>query len=414
MMPIYRRMGHSSVYAGIALFLAAGGTLFGQINLYVPNRNNSPSNVSEYNINGATGALTVVPGQPNTTTDDNPLRVAMTPNCKFLYIINHNNQIDAYTVSPTGFLTVIQARPGYSVAGPAGIAANDNYLYVASTPGSIAVFSINQTTGALTPLSCSACSTGAGSAPQNIVLDPTGTYLYVALPGTNSIGVGTISQSGANAGTLTSLVNAYIGPSSGSSAFTPQDLALTPNGRYLYASNFLGPPPSLGSTNISTFTVSGATVTFNGNVTAGTASNGLAIDPSGSFLYAANQGSGNVSAFTIGGSGGLTAVAGSPFASGSGASSQPTGASVDPTGNFLYISNQADGTVSSYRITLSGANAGALTSLGPPLATGVSPFYLLAHLAPGGTVPAASTWSLMALGTLLVGMAGFLYRKAYR
>lgn len=414
MMPIYRRMRHGSVYAGIALFLAASGTLFGQINLYVPNLNNLPANVSEYNINGGTGALSVVPGQASTITDNNPIRVAMTPNCKFLYINSNDNQVDAFSVGPTGFLTAVANRPGYAVAGPFGLAATNNYLYVASATGSIAVFSINQTTGALTPVTCPACSTGAGSFPQNLVLDPTGTYLYVAMPGTNAIGVGTIAQSGPNAGALTSFVNAYTGPSSGGSAFTPQDLALTPNGRYLYASNFLGPPPGLGTNYISTFTVSGATVTLNGNVTVGNSPNGVSIDPSGSFLFVANQGSGNVSAFTIGGGGGLTPAAGSPFASGSGAASQPAGATVDPTGNFLYISNQADGTVSGFRITTSGATAGALTSLGAPLATGVRPYYLLAHLAPSSAVPAASTWSLMALGILLAGMAGFLYRKAYR
>ena len=417
MMPNFRRMSHSSVYAGIALLLAAGGTLFGQINLYVPNFNNAPPNVSGFNINASTGALTAVPGQPTTTTDNNPIRVAITPNGKFLYISNHNDQVDAYSVGPNGVLTTIQAVPGYAVAAPFGIVATNNYVYVASSTGSIAVFSINQTTGALTALTCSACSTGAGSTPQNIVLDPSGTYLYVALPGTNAIGVGTIAQSGANAGTLTSFVNAYTGPASGSSAFTPEDLALTPSGHYLYASNYLGPPPGLGATYITTFTVSGTTVTLGSNVTVGNSPNGLAIDASGSCLYVANVGSGNVSAFTIGGSGGLTPVTGSPFASGSGSGSQPVGATVDPTNNFLYVSNQGDGTVSGFRMATSGPTPGALTSLGAPTATGMRPYYLLAHLSPSSasvTVPAASTWSLMALGILLAGMAGLLYRKAYR
>lgn len=366
-------------YSGTAtITLAAAQPV---ITLYVPNSNNAPPSISGYTINPTTGALTAMSGS-GAVFDNNPTRVAMTPNGKFLYASSHNGYVDAYTVSPSGSLTTIKAQPGYTVPGPFGMVATNSFLYVTSGSSSIAVFSIDATTGALTQLTCSACSTGAGSYPQNIVLDPTGTYLYVALPGTNSIGVGTLAQSGPNAGTLSSFVNAYTGPSSGSSAFTPQDVALSPNGSYLYASNFVGPPPGMGTTYITPFTVSGTTVTAGTNVTVGNSANGLAIDPSGRFLFVANQGSGNVSAFTIGGGGALGPVPGSPFASGSGASSQPAGASVDPSGNFLYISNQADRTVSGFQITQSGANAGALTPVGPPVATGTAPYYLLAHLAP--------------------------------
>jgi 6-phosphogluconolactonase (cycloisomerase 2 family) len=406
MMRNFRRLCASSALAQAVLLVAGSGAAFGQINLYVPNFNNTPPNVSEFNINGSTGVLSVVAGQPSTTTDNNPTRVAMTPNSKFLYITSGNNQLDAYSVSPTGALTVIQAQPGYAVVAPVGLVATNSFVYVASSAGSIAVFSINSSTGALTPVTCGACSTGAGSAPQNLVLDPTNSFLYVALPGTNAIGVGTIGAGGA----LTAFTNAYTGGAN----FTPQDLALTPTGGTLYASNFLGPSPFTGTNFITSFTVSGATVGGATTVTVGNSPNGLAIDPSGKFLFVANQGSGTVSAYTIGGGGALTAVPGSPFVSGTGAS-HPTGASVDPTGNFLYVSNQANGTVSGYSITQSGASAGALTPVaGSPFTTGTGPWYLLAHLAPSTTVPAASTWSLAMLGILLVGMAGLLYRKAYR
>jgi 6-phosphogluconolactonase (cycloisomerase 2 family) len=412
MMRNFRRLSRNYVPAVFGMLLAGSSVLFGQINLYVPNNNNAPPNVSEYGISSANGALTVVPGQPTTTTDNNPSRVAMTPNSKFLYIISANGYVDAYSVAPTGLLTVIQAQPGYTVASPTGIVATNNYVYVSSGAGQIYVFSINPTSGALTTLTCAACSIGGASNAQAIVLDPTNTYLYVALPGTNAIGIGTIQQSGPNAGTLSSFnATAYSGPAN----FTPQDLALTPTGGNLYASNFLGPPPFSGTTFITPFTVTGGgtTLTAGSNVTVGSSPNGLAIDPSGKFLYVANQGSGNVSAFTIGAGGALSAVAGSPFASGSGAASRPLGASVDPTGNFLYVSNNADGTVSGWRIN---TTTGALTAVpGSPYATGTGPYYLLAHLAPAApTVPAASTWSLMALGLLLAGMAGLLYRKAYR
>jgi hypothetical protein len=78
-----RRLSHNSVLVGLGLILTASGALFGQaVNLYVPNTNNTPPNLSEYTINGSTGALTPVAGQATTTTDSNPTRVAMTPNGK--------------------------------------------------------------------------------------------------------------------------------------------------------------------------------------------------------------------------------------------------------------------------------------------------------------------------------------------
>jgi 6-phosphogluconolactonase (cycloisomerase 2 family) len=277
--------------------------------------------------------------------------------------------------------------------------ATNNYVYVASTADQIAVFSINQSTGALTQLSCGPCtSIAAGSVPENLVLDPTGTLLYVGLANSHQIGVGTIATTGPNAGALLGFTIAYTGPST----FMPQDLAMTPGGNILYASNFIG------SNTVSAFSVSGTTVTLGSTTPTGAGPNGLAVDPAGRFLYVANH-DGSVSAFTIGVGGALTVIPG-PFTAGT----APYGATIDPTGNFLYISNFGDNTVSGFRISATGA----LTSVGAAVSTGTGPSYLLAHLAPGGgasaSVPATSPLSLAVLGILLAGMAGLLYRKAYR
>lgn len=53
------------------------------------------------------------------------------------------------------------------------------------------------------------------------------------------------------------------------------------------------------------------------------------VDPSGTFLYIANSGSGNISAYSIdSSSGALSAIAGSPFSSGT----SPRSTTVDPSG----------------------------------------------------------------------------------
>jgi len=83
------------------------------------------------------------------------------------------------------------------------------------------------------------------------------------------------------------------------------------------------------------------------------------------FAYVANLASNNVSAFTIdAASGGLTAVAGAPFAAGSG----PFGVVTDPAGKFVYVTNGESNNVSAYTVN---AGTGALTPVsGSPFAVG--------------------------------------------
>lgn len=402
MMRILRRLSQSCALGGFGLLIAGCGAVFGQVNLYVPNQGNAPPSLNEYTINTSSGGLTPVVGQSTSGTDNNPTRVVMTPNGRFLYVTAANDFVDAYSVDSTGFLTPL-VPAHYAVAGtPVGIVADPTgrFLFVSSTTGNaVTVFSINATSGALTPVTCALCALPGGSFPQSLAVDPTGAFLYVAMTGTHQIGVGTITQSGASAGSLSAFVAGYTG----GGTFDPVDLALTPGGTFLYATDEL-------SSVVAAFTASGATLNLISTYATGSTPLGIAIDPTGKFLFTANNSSNNVSAFTIGGGGALTAVPGSPFTAGTG----PTGVSVEPTGKFVYVSNQFSNSVSSYGITLTGASAGAL-SLVNTVSTGTAPFYLLAHLAPAAsTIPAASTWSLAGLGILLAGISGLLYRKAYR
>jgi 6-phosphogluconolactonase (cycloisomerase 2 family) len=120
---------------------------------------------------------------------------------------------------------------------------------------------------------------------------------------------------------------------------------------------------------------SGALTAVSGSpFAAGTNPVGTAVDPTGRFLYVANNGShnhgagplagANVSAYTINAStGALTAVSGSPFAG-----PRPWGIAVDPTGRFLYVTNDATDNVSAYTIS---PGTGALTAVsGSPFAEG--------------------------------------------
>jgi VCBS repeat-containing protein len=66
--------------------------------------------------------------------------------------------------------------------------------------------------------------------------------------------------------------------------------------------------------------------------------------------------------------GALTAIAGSPFATGTG----PGTLSIDSNGDFAYLANHGSGSVSAFTIN---ATTGALIAVaGSPFATGANPY----------------------------------------
>ena len=88
------------------------------------------------------------------------------------------------------------------------------------------------------------------------------------------------------------------------------------------------------------------------------------------FVYVTNGGDSTVSGYTIDPStGALTPIAGSPFPADAGPSSGPSAMAVDPSGKFAYVANSGLGTVSGYTID---SSTGALTSIaGSPFAGGI-------------------------------------------
>jgi 6-phosphogluconolactonase (cycloisomerase 2 family) len=303
--------------------------------------------------------------------------VAVTPDNRFLYVPSDSGTLDAYAVGVGGSLTPIAlSGTAYAVGGgPLGIAVNQNNVYVAQKNGNgISIWSINQSSGALTPVACGPCRLGSGN-PVNLVIDPTNSYVYVALLATHSIGVATIDPS---TGAFSSFTIAYTGPSS----FTPEDLVPSPMGNYLFATD--GGFPG----NVYAFPVTGATLgTPVLASTGGLDPVGIAIDPSGTFLFAANYATSNVAAFKITTSPlALTPVAGSPFASGG---SGPQGVTVSPAGNFVYVSNQSSSSVTGFSYNTS---TGILTQINT-IATGSAPNFPLAHFVPVPTIYSISPMS---------------------
>ena len=81
-----------------------------------------------------------------------------------------------------------------------------------------------------------------------------------------------------------------------------------------------------------------------------------AVDPSGKFLFVANEGDNTLSAYAIGAAGELSAITGSPFSVGN----QPQGVTADPSGKFVYVAT-ADGNVYGFSLNTGTASFTPIT-----------------------------------------------------
>jgi 6-phosphogluconolactonase (cycloisomerase 2 family) len=136
---------------------------------------NANNQIAAFSINPTTGSLTALPQSPFTTGND-PLEIAYVPfthgTVGFLYTANiQDDTISAFTVdNTTGVLTPIKGSPyaaGTSVMGLSQISTSSgNYFLYAADPEAetIVGYTINGSTGALTPLQGSPFA--AGGAPS--------------------------------------------------------------------------------------------------------------------------------------------------------------------------------------------------------------------------------------------------------
>src|SRR5438270_374730 len=118
-------------------------------------------------------------------------------------------------------------------------------------------------------------------------------------------------------------------------------LALDPKGQFLYAADS-------ANNKIASFNVAGGPLAAVGSFPAGTKPVAVTVDSTSTFVYSANQGSNDVSAFKTA-SGALTQVTGSPYLvqpTGSVGTPQPTFLTIDPSNTFLYVANAGSSSIS--------------------------------------------------------------------
>ena len=147
-------------------------------------------------------------------------------------------------------------------------------------------------TGAITPHSHPFVALEPGSGPRHLALHPSGHYAYVICELTSNIAA---FKWNASAGTLRQFQHISTLPLSFTAANTTAEIAVHPNGRFVYGSN-------RGHDSIAAYSVdaaSGRLTLLSHTSTGGKSPRSFAIDPSGRWLLAANQLSDDIFSFAI-------------------------------------------------------------------------------------------------------------------
>ena len=335
------------------------------------------ADLGAYTVDAKTGAITVVTGSPFTSgfsASPCPDLAAADPKGTLLYVPDEcNDNIAAFTIdSKTGALTVVAGAPfasgtgNFSVQQPV-IDPSGKFLYIPEddSPGLVLGFKIG-TGGALTAITGSPFTAGGNN--ETIVIHPTGKFLYTAdgndVGGTPGPSISAYSMDGSS-GVLTPVTGSPFALGD-----VPKFLAIDKAGKYLFATGPETETILAFSINSST----GAITAITGSPFAAGGPNPqyIAVSMDGKFLFVANNGdldvptNGSVSAFTIDAtSGAITPVAGSPFTAGP----NPKRLATDPSGKFLYATNEDSDNMSVFSID---AKTGVLTTVtGSPFATNI-------------------------------------------
>jgi YVTN family beta-propeller protein len=325
-----------------------------------------------------------------TTGSVDPQSIALDPTGKFAYVMDGGSDggyVSMYTINPTtGALASIGppvSTYGYGVYYGSGVNAGSvavdplgKFAYVTNAgnvydygdgaDGSVEIYAINATTGALTSTATINGNCPGLCLPSSMIVDPSGRLAYVANGGGGvpfNVATYTINST---TGALTSIGTIAAGTD-------PLSVAVDPAGKFAYVANWTGFDTD-GSVSMYTIDATTGSLTPIGTIDTGLSPTSITIHPSGNFAYVTNSGSNDVSMYTIDAATGALAFIGTIAAG-----TDPVSVVVDPAGKFAYVANwtvyDADGSVSMYNID---ATTGVLTPSGT-IPTQIAPTSIAIH-----------------------------------
>jgi 6-phosphogluconolactonase len=333
-------------------------------NAFVYTTNSGSNSISGFK-NDATGALTPVAGSPFISPGQ-PGGIAATPDNKFLYVSSFQNAtVSVFAISPTtGSLAPITCTPAASTGlQPLKIAITPSgkFLYTSNQGGSVSGFSINAT-GCLTAIS----TTTTDSVPRGLTVDRTGQFLYVVTGG-GGINLFTIATNG----TLTRLA---IG---GFDSLTGTMLAVKASP----TSDILISTDGGNSNNYRTFVINTTTgaltpiiTSFSGFITPSAIAYNTLPNSTIPSIYIASTGSNNFLANTVA-SDGTIGFANQPVDDPTG----PVDLAADPSGKFIYVANNGSNNVAAFQANITANNFTSVFIATAAAGTGPQSIVVIGH-----------------------------------
>lgn len=305
--------------------------------------------LTAFDVDPVTGDLTQI-GAP-VLTGGNPMQVVVDPSGSFACVAAYDDtSVISYLLDPASHLPVFasQSVPDYRVR---SVAVHPSGKFVYGTDelnDRIAMFTVDGTTGVLTATTPATADTGV--APHFITVHPNGQFAYVAHAGEDTIGVYSIDQT---TGVLTEIpANRFVLPATAANPFI---FAVDPKGEFAYLAS-----SGAGSQNVSAFAIDSGTgaLTLLGTPLSlgGQNPRGIAIHPSGRFVYVTASSNNIVSAYAMDNN--VLTFVGSVAAG-----DQPLSVAVDLSGKFAYVTNEIGDTISIFTID---ETTGALAARGAP------------------------------------------------
>jgi len=272
------------------------------------------STISMYIINSTTGVLS--PTTPATVpTGFFPQAIAIDPLGRFVYTANSDDSSvsmfainqSAGVLTPTTPASVSTLIPGEILSTPSFLTVDPTGRFVdvtvsLSNGSAVFTFTINQTTGLLTPTSPAMVSTGG--IPFQVVVAPSGKFAYVVnnlSGGETTDGVWQYTLNSAT-GVLTQNTPVAVAAGNG-----PTAVAVDPTSRFAYVVNRLDNTVSMLTIdpNTGNLTLNSTATNPTATIATGTEPFRIDFDPSGKFVYVTNEGSA-ASIYTVNSDGTLT------------------------------------------------------------------------------------------------------------
>jgi 6-phosphogluconolactonase len=337
-------------------------------------RPNKSKGIYAYKFDAKAGKFTSIGLAAETS---NPSWVAVSPNGKFVYAANENNQgtVSAFAVQPDATLKALNSVSSTG-SGPCHVTLDHKgkFLFVANyNDGAVASYAVKEDGSLSAPVSnfkhtgsSANASRQRGPHAHEAMVSPDDKFLFVPDLGIDKIMIYKID---AKTGALTPNEPAFTPIDAGSG---PRHMAFAPNGKFVYLVTEMNSSITGFSYDAKTGamtkleTLPGTPADFTGQKSGAE----VAIHPSGKFLYLSNRNHNSVAVFTVDAKGKLTAAGNVPSGG-----KTPRHIVIDPTGAFLIASHQDSDNITVFKIdpkTGALAPTGEKIDLGSPVCVAFS------------------------------------------